>query len=484
MYKQQIARINQVINAGPFVDNWESLANYQIPQWYQHAKFGIFSHFGPYTVPEFGHDWYVHGMYTDGDFINEHHKKTYGPITEYGYKYLVDIFKAEHFDAHAWIDLIKKSGARYYVPVAEHHDGFQMYESSISSWNSKHMGPKIDIIKELKEAAESQDIEFGVSTHRAEHWFFLSPGLECESDVHNSEYGDLYWPTKPKQEIGVDSILTKQYLEDWLVRTIEIIDKFKPRVLYFDFWIENPVFKPYTKKILAYYYNVMLKTYGDCGVVNYKHDGIAYGCAVRDMERGQFAEIQRDYWQACTSSTHGSWIYTKANEFKCSVDIIRTLIDIVSKNGNLLLNIGPKADGSICPEEQAILTDIGEWLEVNGEAIFNTHPWKVFGEGNANVKSGDFTEGTVVEYQCSDIRFTSRANIIYAMIMNPENKQSVFIKNFGLEKSELKKNNVIKHIEVLGGDDISSFERQDEQLSINFNRKMGIKPIVIKLELE
>lgn len=484
MYQKEIARINQVIANGQFQDNWDSLSKYKVPDWYQSAKFGIFSHFGPYTVPEFGHDWYVHGMYTDGDFVNKHHKETYGPLTTHGYKHLVKLFKAENFDASMWLDLIEKSGARYYVPVAEHHDGFQMYQSKVSKWNSFDMGPKVDFIKELKSEASKRKIEFGLSTHRAEHWFFLSPGLEIESDVHDSQFGDLYWPTKPKYTIGDVPELTSLYLDDWLVRTVELIDNFKPRVLYFDFWIEHPVFKPHMKKILAYYYNTMFDTYGDFGVINYKHDGIAYGCAVRDMERGQFAEIQRDYWQACTSSVHGAWIYTKANEFKNSVDIIRTLVDIVSKNGNLLLNIGPKADGTICSEEKQILSEIGNWLDVNGAAIFDTHPWKVYGEGQTNVAGGDFNEGREISYNKSDIRFTSIANKIYAIIMNPEEQVKFSISSFGLEKSELKKNNVITNLDVLGTNQIKSYERNENALTFELENPTSNIPIVIKLELE
>lgn len=484
MFQKELYRIDEVINLGPFTDTWESLANYKVPQWYMNAKFGIFSHFGPYTVPEFGHDWYVHGMYTDGDFVNIHHKQTYGDLKNFGYKHLVKSFKAEKFDSNEWLELIEKSGAKYYVPVAEHHDGFQMYDSKFSIWNSKNMGPNIDFIEQLQLEAKNHQIDFGLSTHRAEHWFFLSPGLNIDSDVHDSEYGDLYWPTKTKESIGDDPVLTNQYLDDWLVRTIELIDNYKPRVLYFDFWVENTIFKTYLKKILAYYYNTMLKEYGDCGVVNYKHDAIAYGCAVRDIERGQFETIQRDYWQACTSSAHGSWIYTKANEYKKDVDIIRTLVDVVSKNGNLLLNIGPKADGTICDQERKLLTSIGKWLDANGEAIFDTHPWKLYGEGSANVVGGDFNEGHGVEYSSTDIRFTSVANKLYAIIMNPNGTNNFKISSFGLEKSELKKNNVILNAEVLGTNKLTSYSRQDDYFLFTVGTNCKDLPIVLKLELE
>lgn len=485
MYKQQLERIDEYIAKGTFTDTWESLADYTIPKWYQNAKFGIFSHFGPYTVPEFGHDWYVHGMYTEGDFINNYHVETYGNLKQFGYKHLVENFKAEKFDAKDWLELIKKSGARYYVPVAEHHDGFQMYGSELSEWNAMQMGPKRDIIKELKSESHNHDIEFGVSTHRAEHWFFMEPGLTHDTDVHNAQFGDLYWPTKPKTDIGNDPELTQLYLDDWLVRTIELIDNFKPRVLYFDFWIENKVFTPYVKKILAYYYNTMLETYGDCGVVNYKHDAIPYGIAVRDVERGQFDSMQRDYWQGCTSSVHGAWIYTKANDFKLPEDICKTLVDVIAKNGNLLFNIGPKADGTICKEEVDLLTNVGAWVNANSEAIFDTHPYKVFGEGINNVPSGDFNEGRFIDYNHEDIRFTCKANKTYAFLMNPRGHNTFKIKTMGLSKKEFKKNNQIKSITALGDYKIISYKRYDDYLEVVFDKTINtLYPVTVCVEVE
>lgn len=485
MYKQELERIDMCIEAGPFTDTWDSLADYTIPKWYQNAKFGIFSHFGPYTVPEFGHDWYVHGMYTEGDFINKHHINTYGNLKEYGYKHLVESFKAPNFDAKQWLELIKKSGARYYVPVAEHHDGFQMYESSISEWNAKQMGPKRDIIKELQTESNDLNIEFGLSTHRAEHWFFMEPGLTHETDVHNAQFGDLYWPTKPKTDIGNDKELTQLYLDDWLVRTIELIDKFKPRVLYFDFWIEHQVFTPYVKKMLAYYYNTMLREYGDCGVINYKHDAIPYGIAVRDVERGQFDRMQRDYWQGCTSSVHGAWIYTKANDFKLPEDVCKTLVDVISKNGNLLFNIGPKADGTICKEEVDLLTNVGSWVNANSEAIFDTHPYKVFGEGINNVPSGDFNEGRFIDYNHEDIRFTCKANKTYAFLMNPRGHNTFKIKTMGSSQKEFKKNNQIKSITALGDYKIISYKRYDDCLEVVFDKTINtLYPVTVCVEVE
>ncbi len=484
MYTKEIKRINDYIEKGTFKDNWDSLSNYEVPKWYKSAKFGIFSHFGPYTVPEFGHDWYVHGMYTKDDFVNKHHVKTYGNLKEYGYKHLVKEFSAKNFDQSKWLDLIKKSGAKYYVPVAEHHDGFQMYKSKISKWNAYEMGPKKDIIKLLKEESESNNINFGLSTHRAEHWFFLEPGLLHDTDVHDAEFGDLYWPTKPKTDIGKDPILTQLYLDDWLVRTIELIDNFKPRVLYFDFWIEHEIFRDYTKKILAYYYNTMLNEYGDCGVVNYKHDAIPFNIAVRDVERGQFDKLQRDYWQGCTSSVHGAWIYTKNNDFKMPEDLCKTLIDVVSKNGNLLLNIGPKADGTICDQEVNILTSIGNWLDINGEAIFDTTPYKIFGEGDNNVPSGDFNEGRFIDYTHTDIRFTCKSNKIYCFIMNPRGVKSFKINTLGLEKKEFKKNNTIKNVSVLGELNVVEYSRESEYLEVTLDKSVDtIYPICIKVEV-
>lgn len=196
--QKRLAQVEAVIAQGPFHDDWESLSEFAVPAWYRNAKFGIFIHWGAYAVPAFGNEWYPRNMYQQGTPEFDHHRKVYGPQDQFGYRDIIPLFKAEKFDAAAWADLFKEAGARFVVPVAEHHDGFAMYRTDLSHWNAAEMGPKKDILGLLKEELEKRAIVLGASSHRMEHYWFLSGGLQFESDVPvNAPYGDLYWPTRP-----------------------------------------------------------------------------------------------------------------------------------------------------------------------------------------------------------------------------------------------------------------------------------------------
>lgn len=235
---------------GPFEATWESLLEHRPPQWYVDGKFGIFIHWGLYCVPAFGNEWYPRQMYLHGTPEFEHHLKTYGPHKEFGYKDFIPRFRAQRFSAEAWAEIFAKSGARFVVPVAEHHDGFAMYDSSFSQWCATRMGPKRDVLGELAEAVRARGMAFGASTHRAEHWWFMNGGMAFDSDVQDPRYADFYGPAKP------DSAQPDQeFLEDWLARTCEIVDKYRTQLIWFDWWIEQPVFKPYLRRFAAYLYN-------------------------------------------------------------------------------------------------------------------------------------------------------------------------------------------------------------------------------------
>ena len=391
MYDMDAAlrHIDQVIAQGPYTDTWESLSHWQPPKWYQNAKFGIFIHWGVYSVPAYDNEWYPRNMYIQGTPAYEHHVKTYGPQKEFGYKDFIPLFRAEKFDPAAWAELFQRAGARYVVPVAEHHDGFQMYQSKLSHWNAGEMGPKRDVVGQLKAAVEDRGMTLGVSSHRIEHWFFMGEGRKFDSDVpENAGRDDLYWPAMPIPE-NTDSITgepgpSEEFLNDWLVRTCELIDNYHPRILYFDWWIQHVNAKPYLKKLAAYYYNRAAE-WGIEVALNCKYDAFLFGTAVLDIERGQMADIKPYFWQTDTAVALNSWGYTEGNQFRPAGDIIQDLVDIVSKNGCLLLNVGPKSDGTISQEDTQILMEIGDWLAVNGEAIYDTHVWKTFGEGPTQV---------------------------------------------------------------------------------------------------
>ena len=224
--KKALQNIDDVIEKGPYKGTWASLSSWQTPKWYQKAKFGIFIHWGVYSVPAFDSEWYPRNMYIEGSKVYEHHIKTYGAHKDFGYKDFIPMFKAEKFDPNAWAALFKKAGAKYVVPVAEHHDGFQMYESELSHWNAKEMGPKRDLLGELKSAAESCGLQFCTSSHRAEHWFFMGHGREFDSDVREPmKKGDFYWPAMPEpdpQDLFSKPFPSEEFLDDWLARTVEL----------------------------------------------------------------------------------------------------------------------------------------------------------------------------------------------------------------------------------------------------------------------
>ena len=261
MYNKEayLKQIDEVISQGPYEDNWDSLTKYQVPSWYKNAKFGIFIHWGLYSVPAFGNEWYSRNMYIQGTPEFEHHRKIYGEHKDFGYKDFIPLFKAEEFNPSKWLDLFEKAGAKYMIPVAEHHDGFQMYRSEISHWNAFEMGPKRDVLGELSVEANKRGITTGASTHRIEHWFFMGHGKEFDSDITDKEQeGDFYWPAMPERDhydIFSEPTPTKEFLDDWMIRTCEMIDHYHIKVLYFDWWILHQSAKPYLQKIAAYYYN-------------------------------------------------------------------------------------------------------------------------------------------------------------------------------------------------------------------------------------
>ncbi len=396
---------------GPFAPTWESLENYTVPDWYLDGKFGIFIHWGVYSVPAFGNEWYPRQMYLQGAGEFAHHVATYGPHTKFGYKDFIPMLTAEKYDPDHWANLFRQAGAKFVVPVAEHHDGFPMYDTGLSAWCAAKMGPKRDLIGELAVAVRKQWLTFGVSSHRAEHWWFFNGGMKYDSDVQDPRYAGLYGPAQP-QELQPN----QEFLDDWLARCCELVDKYQPQLFWFDWWIEEPAFKPYLKQFAAYYYNRAVQW--DRGVaINYKNEAYPPKAAVFDVERGQLSDINPHFWQTDTAVSKNSWGYIANQDYKTAGAIVGDLVDIVSKNGALLLNIGPRPDGTIPDEDEQILLEIGRWLWVNGEAIYGTRPWKVFGEGPTHIASGGFTDTHRADFTGGDIRFTTKGNALYAIIL-------------------------------------------------------------------
>lgn len=415
-----LQQIDQVAASGPYQADWATMQNYPVPDWYMDGKFGIFIHWGPYCVPGFGNEWYARHMYLQDRPEFAHHVATYGPQTQFGYKDFIPLFTAEKFNAQEWAMLFQEAGARFVVPVAEHHDGFQLYASALSRWNAAEMGPKRDIIGELAQSTRAAGMVFGLSSHRAEHWWFMNGGRAFDSDVNDPQYADFYGPATPvdgnAHDLDVTPYPDQAYLDDWLLRTCELVDNYQPQLIWFDWWIGHESFKSHLPRFAAYYYNRGAE-WNQGVAVNYKFEAFPKGTAVFDIERGQLAGLPDFFWQNDTSVAKNSWGYTENQQYKTVGSLVTDLVDVVSKNGALLLNIGPKPDGTIPAEEQAMLRAIGRWLAINGEAIYETRPWQIFGEGPTEVSEGSFTDTKRAAFTGQDIRFTTKGDILYAILL-------------------------------------------------------------------
>ena len=468
-YEQKVEstlkEVDRVAAKGPFRPSWDSLATYQVPQWYLDEKFGIFIHWGLYSVPAFDNEWYPRNMYQRDQKVFEHHVKTYGPQIKFGYKDFIPQLRAEKYDASHWADVFRRSGARFIVPVAEHHDGFPMYDCGFTEWSAAKMGPKRDIAGELAAAVRKQGLIFGASSHRAEHWWFFDGGMEFDSDVRDPKYAGLYGPAKPqKTPDGKQSQPDKAYLDDWLARTAEIVDKYKPQLLWFDWWIEQPVFQPYLQRFTAFYYNRGVEWKRGVAI-NYKLKTFPERAAVLDIERGQLEDIRPMFWQTDTSICKKSWGYIHDPDYKSVDSIVDDLVDIVSKNGALLLNIGPRPDGTIPEPQEQILLGIGKWLAVNGEAIYGTRPWKVYGEGPTKVVAGSFKDTERKPFTGEDMRFTTnKGGTLYAIVLAwPENNR-VTVKSLASGSSLSAR--AVKKVEMVGSKAKLKWSRTAEGLVV------------------
>jgi len=442
-----------------FEPTWESLERYQVPQWYLDGKFGIFIHWGVYSVPAFGSEWYPRNMYREGSKEFEHHVAAYGPQSKFGYKDFIPQFKAEKFDPGHWAQVFRKAGAKFVVPVAEHHDGFAMYDCSLSPWCAAKMGPKRDIIGELAAAVRKERMVFGLSSHRAEHWWFYDGGMKFDCDVRDPQYAGLYGPAQPEKASRPD----KAFLDDWLARTRELVDKYQPQLVWFDWWIEQPEFAPYLREFAAYYYNKGAE-WKKGVAINYKNKSFPDKAAVLDVERGQLAEIRPFFWQTDTSISKNSWGYVSKQDYKTADSLIDDLVDIVSKNGALLLNIGPKPDGTIPEPEEKILLEIGRWLEVNGEAIYGTRPWKVYGEGPTKIVEGSMNDTKRSAFTGQDIRFTARGDVLYATALAWPENNTVTVRSLARGQSLCRSE--FKDVRLLGSKDAVVWERNADGLVV------------------
>jgi len=478
-----LKEVDQVNHDGPYRADWQSLQTYQVPDWYKDAKFGIFLHWGVYSVPAFGSEWYPRLMYEKDTPEYKHHIVTYGTPDKFGYKDFIPKFKAEHYDPQAWARLFQESGAKYVVPVFEHHDGFQMYDSALSDWTAMKMGPHRDLWGDLAKAVRAEGLHLGASTHRVEHNFFLGVGRAIRSDVNDPENAALYGPAHNWLEAKGGTPLLNDYTyvssawtRDWLARSAEIVEKYHPDLIYFDWWIGQPSVRPDLVRFAAFYYNTSSKNGGTIGVINYKDWAMQSQSAVLDIERGQLGETRQDKWQTDTSISNKSWGYIENDSFKSPDSLVQLLVDVVSKNGNLLLNVGPKSDGTIPAPAEAILRQIGGWLKVNGEGIYATKPWRIYGEGPTKPTEGSFHEGDV-PYTARDFRFTTKGEVLYAIEMAPPTGEVVIHALASGTAGQQK----VESVSLLGSTSVL-FEQKDDGLYLKPSAQSGKFPVVYKIQ--
>ncbi|NQT82799.1 alpha-L-fucosidase [bacterium] len=461
-----------------FEPTWGSLQQYECPQWFRDAKLGIFMHWGPCSVP--GVDsWYGRNMYIEGHRTYKHHLKTYGHPSNFGYKDIIGLWKAERFDPDRLVRLYKRAGAKYVVPVAVHHDNFDLWDSKHHRWNAANMGPKKDIIGMWREATLKHGLRFGASVHlaRSYSWFNTSKGSDKSGrhagvpyDGNDTKYADLYHEKHDDTSYRYPSNPPEAWKRNWYDRVNDLVDKYQPDLLYFDGGVP---FGEVGRQMVAYYFNQNMQWHGGKleAVFNIKniddghHGEYRDGMCVLDLERGVLSGIRSDPWQNDTSI--GPWYYITNARYKSADAVVDSFVDIVSKNGNLLLNVPPKPDGTLDTEAETILVELGKWMDVNGEAIYGSRPWKTCGEGPTAVPEGYFKERTE-SFSPQDVRFTTKGNVLYAICLGwPGDGATVAIKSLSA-REELGK---ITKITLLGYDGDLKWSRDDEGLKIRMPSK-------------
>ena len=412
--------------AGLYTASWQSVTNHPTPQWYDDAKFGIYFHWSAYSVPAYGSEWYSHNMYQTNNEVYRHHLAAYGPVDKFGYKDFIPKFTAEKFNADEWAELFQKAGARYAGPVAEHADGFSLWDSQVNPWNAARMGPKQDLVGELAGAIRRRKMKFLTTFHHQWQWGWYSTTIS-NADVLEPAYAGLYG--KPLPVTAFDYLHPQpwpdpQFCRQWHDKVIEVVDRYHPDLIYFD--SRTMIIDEATRlKFLAYYYN-QAQAKGREVVMTYKNEDFATGAGVIDLECGRMAAATPCKWQTDDVMDWNSWAYLKNPNYKPAKRLIHELIDIVSKNGNLLLDIGPRPDGTIPEPVKERLLEMGAWLKLNGEAIYGTRPFRVFGEGPTKVQEGQFSEQNLKEFTSEDIRFTTKGKTIYAILLGwPEDGKEI-----------------------------------------------------------
>ncbi len=402
--EQRLTWMHEGIGQGPYAANWSSLkrAN-EAPTWFRDAKFGIYFHWGVYSVPAFGSEWYPRHMHDPDHPVHEHHVETYGTPVDHPYTRFVPQFTASQFDAARWADLFKKAGARYAGPVAEHHDGYSLWASEVTPWNATDTGPKRDLVGELERAIRDRGMRFVATFHHARNSLHRTNG-EWTGHYATAKRNSPTVLQDEKRAWMYGAMDRQQFLDMWLAKLAEVASLYHPDLIWFDSWLHE-IPEPYRQQFLAAYQN-WAERWEKEGVVTRKQDDLPLEVSVKDFEKGQATDVSdRPFLTDDTVST-GSWCYTQGLEIKSKARVLHSLLDIVSKNGCLLLNVSPKADGTIPSDQRDVLLALGKWLDVNGESVYATRPWTVFGEGPTRLEEGQFGGVTGQKMTAQDIRYT------------------------------------------------------------------------------
>jgi len=503
-FASPISAGTEPMGTGNFEPTWQSLAQYEVPDWFRDAKFGIWAHWGSQCQPEDG-DWYARNMYIEGNAQNKFHIEHYGPPSQVGFKDIIHQWKAENFDPDKLIALYKRAGAQYFVALANHHDNLDNFDSKYQPWNSVNLGPKRDLIGAWAAAARKQGLRFGVSVHASHAWMWYEPsqgadkngplaGVPYDGKLTKADGAGKWWEGYDPQALYAQnhersktnntsqtwrwgngcSIPDVAYCDKFYNRTIDLINKYQPDLLYFDDSI-LPLYPVSDAgfKIAAHYYNTNMQHHGGKLEAVLECKGLSpeqRKTMVWDIERGQANQIEPYAWQ--TDTCIGGWHYDRKlldqHRYKTAKTVIQTLADIVSKNGNLLLSIPVRADGTIDDDEVQIVEGIAKWMDVNKEAIFGTRPWKVFGEGPASetvtpLRDSGFNEGKGKPLTAADVRFTNKGDTLY-VIETGVPQETIKIKSLGRDAKLLDK--PIGEVRLLGGDEVLKWSQDADALSI------------------
>lgn len=494
----------------PFHPDWRSLENYRVPDWFRDAKFGIWAHWGPQCQPERG-DWYARGMYQEGSDQYNYHVEKYGHPSVFGFKDVIHQWKAENWNPEELMELYKKAGAQYFMALANHHDNLDLYQSSHHKWNSVNLGPKKDIVKGWERAAKKRGLKFGVSVHAAHAWTWYETaqrsdkegklaGIPYDGKLKKEDGKGKWWAEYDPQELyaqdhkpsldskddstvhrqwhwdvasGV-SVPTEAYCENFKARTLELINNYHPDIVYFDdtvlpLWPISNV----GLEIASKFYNKSMRA--NRGKVEVVINGKILNerqrkCLVWDIERGQSNAIEPQPWQTCTCI--GSWHYDRRiygrDQYKSAKTVIHMLIDVVSKNGNLLLSVPLRGDGAIDDKAKDVVHGIGAWMAIHSEAIIGTRPWYTFGEGPAqqdapSLNVQGFNEGKGKAFTSDDVRFTTKGKVLYAFILGKSENRLLSVKSLGTARPNIQS---IKEVQILGSDDKISFNQFEQALEI------------------